>query len=293
MSSCPLQDFNSHLSRLKEKHNIPPSARPRRTVGVSLKLYFSLAKTSSYIQECLPLAAHAASQPLPVDLFIIPDLISLQSSKQLLEGTDIKLGAPDCFWEDEGAFTGEVSPKSLKELGVSIVELGHAERRRLFGETDETVALKARAVLRNNMIPLICIGETTQSTIQDALSEVQPQVESILSVLESLQESGDTHYKKREVIFAYEPVWAIGQPEPASAEWVKVVVSAMRCICTAAGRGEEIRFLYGGSAGPGTFGGLRGGVDGLFLGRFAHDVKNFWNVVAEVGSDAPEDAAEA
>ena len=109
--------------------------------------------------------------------FIIPDLISMQSSKQLLEGTDIKLGAPDCFWEDAGAFTGEVSPMNLKELGVGIVELGHAERRRLFGETDETVALKARAVLRNSMIPLICIGERTQSSIQDALSEVQPQVE--------------------------------------------------------------------------------------------------------------------
>jgi len=218
-----------------------------------------------------------------VDLFIIPDLISLQSSKQQLEGADIRLGAPDCFWEDEGAFTGEVSPKSLKELGVAIVELGHAERRRLFGETDETVALKARAVLRNNMIPLICIGERTQSSVQDALSEVRPQVESILKVLDDI---GGLEDKKQEVIFAYEPVWAIGQPEPASSEWVKGVVSAMRDICRAAGRGDEIRFLYGGSAGPGTFEGLRDGLDGLFLGRFAHDVKNFWNVVAEVGSDA-------
>ncbi|TVY52053.1 putative triosephosphate isomerase, partial [Lachnellula suecica] len=183
--------------------------KSKRTVGVSLKLYFSLTQTKTYIQSCLPLSTHALSQPLPVDLFIIPDLLSLPSAQSLLSNTPIALGAPDCFWEDEGAFTGAVSPRNLKELGVSIVELGHAERRRLFHETDETVALKAKAVVRNDMTPLVCIGEKHRGSVEEAIAEVKPQVESILAVV------GDS-----EVIFAYEPVWAIGQPEPADSGYV-------------------------------------------------------------------------
>ena len=153
------------------------------------------------------------------------------------------------------------------------MELGHAERRRLFGETDETVALKAKAVVRNAMIPLVCIGERTQGTVPQAVEEVRPQIESILDVVPT----------GHEIIFAYEPVWAIGQPAPASAEYVVMVVQELRALCGMRGRGSEVRFLYGGSAGPGTFEGLREGVDGLFLGRFAHDVKNFFEVVGEVG----------
>lgn len=168
--------------------------------------------------------------------------------------------------------TGEVSPKSLASLGVSIVCLGHAERRRLFSETNPTVALKARAVLRNAMTPLICIGETTLSTPSAAVEEITPQITAILDVME----------EGKEVVFAYEPVWAIGASEPAEPGYVVEVVRGLRRLC----EGREGRFLYGGSAGPGTWEGLRveGGVDGLFLGRFAHDVKNLERVVEEVGS---------
>lgn len=231
-------------------------------------MYFDLEKTEKYVKECAPLGPHALSKN--VDVFIIPDFLSLTavSSVLRLEAPTIRLGAQDCFWEDNGAYTGEVSPAVLKTIGCSLVELGHAERRRLFGETDADVAKKAQAAVRNGMTPLVCIGEKTKGTTEQAINECRPQVESILQVT------------NEEIIFAYEPVWAIGQSEPASAEYVVAVTKELRNLC-----GEQpVRFLYGGSAGPGTFNEMREGVDGLFLGRFGHDPSRVREVITEVGS---------
>ena len=231
-------------------------------------MYFDLEKTAQYIRECAPLGPHALSHS--VDIFVIPDFLSLTAASTVLrlEAPTIRLGAQDCFWEDSGAYTGEVSPAVLKSIGCSIVELGHAERRRFFGETDVEVAKKAKAAVRNGLTPLVCIGEKTKGTPQEAVKECRPQIESILDVTD------------QEIIFAYEPVWAIGQLIPASAEYVVAVTKELRKLC-----GErKVRILYGGSAGPGTFDAMRDGVDGLFLGRFAHNVGNFKEVIAEVGS---------
>jgi triosephosphate isomerase len=231
-------------------------------------MYFDLEKTAQYIRECTPLGPHALSRN--VDIFIIPDFLSLASASTILrlEAPTIRLGAQDCFWEDNGAYTGEISPSVLKSIGCSLVELGHAERRRLFGETDSDVAKKAQAVERNGMTPLVCVGEKERGTTAEAVEQCRPQIESILEVTDE------------EVIFAYEPVWAIGQAEPASAEYVVAVTKELRKLC-----GERsVRFLYGGSAGPGTFEAMRDGVDGLFLGRFAHDPARFREVITEVGS---------
>ncbi|RDW79560.1 triosephosphate isomerase-1 [Coleophoma cylindrospora] len=247
-----------------------PAFPRRRTVGVSLKMYFGLEKTAQYIQECIPLGPHALSHQ--VDVFIIPDFVSLTAASTALnlEAPNIRLGAQDCFWEDSGAYTGEVSPVVLKSIGCSLVELGHAERRRLFGENDELVAKKAQACVRNGMTPLVCIGEKNHGSVASAVDECRPQITSILEATTD-----------EEIIFAYEPVWAIGQPKPASAEYVVAVTRELRQLCGA----RQVRFLYGGSAGPGTFDAMRDGVDGLFLGRFAHDPQNFYEVIKEVGSE--------
>ncbi|KAH7313098.1 triosephosphate isomerase 2 [Rhexocercosporidium sp. MPI-PUGE-AT-0058] len=245
-----------------------PTPRRQRTVGVSLKMYFSLSQTTEYILACAPLGPRALA--LNVDIFIIPDFLSLTScsTSLRLEAPTIRLGAQDCFWEDSGAYTGEVSPAVLKSIGCSLVELGHAERRRLFGETDEMVARKAAAAERNGLMPLVCIGEKNHGTVEEAVRECRPQIESILEVT------------SEEVIFAYEPVWAIGQPEPADSEYVVAVAKQLRGLCGS----RMVRFLYGGSAGPGTFEKIKEGVDGLFLGRFAHDPERFAQVISEVGA---------
>lgn len=233
-------------------------------------MYFDMERTTQYIKDCAPLAPHALEAD--VDIFIIPDFLSLTATSTILrqEAPSIRLGAQDCFWEDNGAYTGEISPSVLRSIGCSLVELGHAERRRLFGETDSQVAKKAQAAVRNGMTPLVCIGEKTHGTTAQAVEECRPQIESILSAITDIE---------AEVIFAYEPVWAIGQPSPASAEYVVAVTKELRKLCG----DRRVRFLYGGSAGPGTFEAMRDGVDGLFLGRFAHDPVNFREVISEVG----------
>jgi triosephosphate isomerase len=251
------------------------SAPPSRIVGTSLKMYFDLQQTSKYIQGVADLGKLAREQG--VELFVIPNFVSLLDASRTLDGTGIKLGAQDAFWEDSGAYTGEVSPLVLKQAGVKIIEIGHAERRRIFGETDEHVAKKAAAACRNNLIPLICIGEKIHGHIASAavgiaIEECRAQVNKALAALP----------EDAEVILAYEPVWAIGASQPADPDHVVTVTKNIRKMTE--GRKGATRILYGGSAGPGTFSRIAEGVDGLFLGRFAHDLENLRTVIMELGS---------
>jgi triosephosphate isomerase len=250
-----------------------PAQREKRIVGTSLKMYFDLPGTLGYIDAVAQLSK--AADQANVDLFVIPDFVTLLPSKDKLSSTNVLLGAQDTYSEDKGAYTGEVSPLTLSQAGIRIVEIGHAERRRLFGETDEDVAKKAAAVVQNGMTPLICIGEKSQSSsisqaVGLAVSECKPQITAALSQLPD----------DAEVILAYEPVWAIGAKEPAGADHVLAVTQNLRALV--AGRKGRTRILYGGSAGPGTFQKLKDGVDGLFLGRFAHDVGNLEQVIKEM-----------
>ncbi|KAK4628887.1 Putative triosephosphate isomerase [Fulvia fulva] len=250
-----------------------PSKREKRIVGTSLKMYFDLPSTLRYIESVAELSS--AADAANVDFFVIPDFVTLLSAKERLAGTNVILGAQDTWHEARGAFTGEVSPLTLSQAGVKVVEIGHAERRKLFGETDEDVAKKAAAIVRNGMIPLVCIGEKKKGEVASqavgiAVSECKPQIEAALSQIPD----------DAEVILAYEPVWAIGAAEPAGADHVVAVTQNLRALC--ADRKGRTRILYGGSAGPGTFENLKEGVDGCFLGRFAHDVKNLEKVIQEM-----------
>lgn len=267
----------------------PPSAprRRRRLVGVSTKMYFSYAQTLSYVSSVL---SHLSLSPSPlhdlVDIFIIPDHITLSAVATLLKPTPILPGAQDAHHEDRGAVTGAVSPAVLSEAGCRVLEIGHAERRRLFGETDDIVARKAVAAVRNGLVPLICIGEVTRPGDGEgaaaAVNECKPQIETVLS---ALPDSAD-------VILAYEPVWAIGAPTPAHPAHVIAVARGIRALDCVRRRAEgATRIVYGGSAGPGLFekfvkGGAEGeegqAVDGLFLGRFAHDPEQFVRTIREV-----------
>ncbi|KAI1306137.1 triosephosphate isomerase [Xylaria venustula] len=271
----------------------------RRLVGVSTKMYFSHAQTTTYISTLLKLLSdqppEAQASLQNIDIFVIPDHISLTSViAQLRDGNNnptILPGAQDAFHEDAGAFTGEVSPAVLAEVGCRILELGHAERRRFFGETDDTTARKAAAAARNGIIPLVCVGErnkppivttTADSGSQDeildvqaALPEIRVQIEAVLGAVP------DT----TDVVLAYEPVWAIGAAAPASASYVVAVAQAIREFeCVRRRPASSTHILYGGSAGPGLFAKLKDGVDGLFLGRFAHDPEQFIKTILEIAT---------
>ncbi|TKY88472.1 hypothetical protein EX895_002460 [Sporisorium graminicola] len=266
------------------------SAR-RPLVGVSFKMYFDIAKTKSYLDDAISLLSSTLpSLAQPTDVFVIPDFITLTSVASQISASksSLLLGAQDVHSQDFGAFTGEVSPKVLSQVGVKFVEIGHAERRRYFGETDEDVANKAAAIAKNDMVPLICIGEVSRpKNIDDlSISDVEVVVEECWRQIRPALEAMDT---QAEVVLAYEPVWAIGKSEPASPEYVVKITKALRrrynkdYVDSGKGRTDaSFRILYGGSAGPGLFAKIREGVDGLFLGRFAHQPQAFIDTVKEI-----------
>lgn len=249
----------------------PPN---RRVVGVSTKMYFSAARTRQYVDELVQLlSAPGGAVPDNVDVFVVPDHLTVTTTLGQLRGTKVWCGAQNASGEDGGAYTGEVSPAVLAELGCRLVEVGHAERRRLFGETDETTAKKAAAAARNGLVPLVCIGEVGRDgTGTLAVQECQRQVEAVLAAVPD----------EADVILAYEPVWAIGASEPAGVEHVVGVTGAIREFDCVRRRTGSTRIIYGGSAGPGLFKGLKDGVDGMFLGRFAHDPKQFYKTIQEI-----------
>ncbi|KAK3940185.1 putative triosephosphate isomerase [Diplogelasinospora grovesii] len=248
--------------------------RPRRVVGVSTKMYFSAARTHDYVRDLIRELLGSGDILSGVDIFIMPDFITLTSVVVQVAGTRIMCGAQDTWHEDFGAFTGEVSPAVLAEVGCRMVEVGHAERRRIFGETDEITARKAAAVVRNGMIPLVCIGERTRGDVRIAVDECQVQVEAVMAAVPA----------DAEVMLAYEPVWAIGAAQPADPKHVVNVVGQIRGLDCVRNRAGTLRILYGGSAGPGLFENLKHAVDGLFLGRFGHDPAQMHRTIEEVAS---------
>ena len=153
-----------------------------------------------------------------------------------------------------------MSAAVLAELGCSFVEVGHAERRRDHGEDDALVAATATAVLRNGMTPVLCIGEPTQGSSKAAAEDVVAQVDAALQ-----------HAPAGRIVAAYEPVWAIGAVRPAPDEHITTVGRALRAHLAALPGRAGSAVIYGGSAQPGQLARLGAGVDGLFLGRFAHD----------------------
>lgn len=275
----------------------------RRIIGVSTKMYFSAARTDAFIRQVVDRllllgenfdSSSKSSSKEPesaldgVDVFIIPDFLSVREAVRIvrekgLGDGKIVVGAQDCWSEDHGAYTGEVSPRVLKEVGCGIVELGHAERKKLFGETDGDVRRKVEGVWRNGMCPLVCVGEIwREGGVQGAVEEVMEQVEVVLGL--QVGDPGGVEGDAKEVVLAYEPVWAIGAEEPASAEHVKGVVRTVRGELEKRANGLKVRIIYGGSAGPGLWEKLDGEVDGLFLGRFGHHPEQFIKTVCEVAA---------
>lgn len=236
------------------------------TIGISLKMYFGRART---VEWCRAVAGIARSHPAVTDervrLVVLPSHPYLLEVGSVFASTPVRIGGQDLFWEDEGAFTGEVSGAQLRELGCDYVEIGHAERRRIFGEDDAVVAAKTAAAFRNGLTPLLCVGEERRSSVEDATAECVAQLDSALSTA-----SGP-------VVVAYEPVWAIGAAEPASPPYIAAVCNALRSHLSSRGQ-----VIYGGSAKPGLLTELGDGVDGLFLGRFAHDPSAVATILDEV-----------
>ncbi|WP_233982781.1 L-erythrulose-1-phosphate isomerase [Pectobacterium versatile] len=253
------------------------------TLGVSLKMYFGYQQTIDWCQHIQAMVAQHPLSSLPsVRLFVLPAFPTLAPVVQRFAESPVHVGAQDLHWADNGAFTGEVSGTMLHEMGCRYVEIGHAERRRYFGETDEHFALKTAAAWRNGLTPVLCVGEEKRGSTQQAIDTCQAQLAAALDLAQKQQLTG-------ELILAYEPQWAIGSTEPAPTVYIREVCQALKQHVPTQAGVREGRVIYGGSAGPGLLRQLGDSADGLFLGRFAHDPAAFNAIMDEafaLGSQA-------
>ena len=214
-----------------------------------------------------------------VDVSVHPPFTDLRSVQTVLEADEvpIALGAQHCHWEDKGAFTGEVSPVFLAKLNVSYVICGHSERRELFGETDEVVNKKAKAILAHGMTPIVCVGETLAEREAGGTDEkVTGQVRAGLAGLTPEQVAG--------LVVAYEPIWAIGTGKTASADDAQTVCAVVRAtIAEIAGTeaAASVRIQYGGSVKPSNAAELMGqpDIDGALVGGASLVAEDFAGIV--------------
>ena len=234
-------------------------------IGVSLKMYFGYHESLDWCRRVRAIAAMNSSvSGGRVRVFVMPSFPILVPVIDLFRGTPIEVGAQNIYFEDRGPYTGEVSGGMLAEVGCRLVEVGHAERRRLFGESDQLVSLKVEAALRHGLTPVICVGEEEPLSPSRAGHESVRQLESALA-----RAKGDG--AKAPVIVAYEPLWAIGADKPAPEAHIAEVCLQLQDFVRRARPGAAGRVIYGGSAGPGLLERLGDSVDGLFLGRYVHD----------------------
>jgi triosephosphate isomerase (TIM) len=192
-----------------------------------------------------------------VDVAVCPPFTSLAVAVQVLAGTDIAVAAQNVHWEQEGAFTGEISAPMLRELGVYGAIVGHSERRQLFGETDEGVAKRARAALDAGLYVIACVGETEEERERGETEDVLRRQVSVLEAEDNL-------------VVAYEPVWAIGTGKTATPEIAQEAHAFIKGLL-------DVPVLYGGSVKPENAEELLGqpAVDGALVGGASLDVESF------------------
>ncbi len=246
------------------------ASRTRILVGVSTKMYLGYQDSLAWLErlrhEVDARPALAAGRVVP---FVIPSFPVLPAAARLVAGSPLLLGAQNCGWAD-GPWTGEVAPSMLAELGVSLVEIGHAERRRHFGEDDAMVALKTRAADDAGLTPLLCVGETDRGEPAAAADFVFRQIESAVD--------GDWNRAGR---WSWPTNRSGPSARPSQRRLTTCPTSSGSCAGASPPRERRrVPVIYGGSAKPGLLPTLEG-VSGLFLGRFAHDPVNFGRVLDE------------
>ncbi|WP_408645547.1 triose-phosphate isomerase [Thermotoga profunda] len=202
-------------------------------------------------------------------IVLCPPFVFLSDIAEILKGSNLHLGAQNCYYEKSGAFTGEISPLMLKELGVKYVIIGHSERRHIFGETDEMINKKIKAVLNSGMKPIICIGETKEEREKGlTFCVVESQLRQALFGLN--RDDID------QIVIAYEPVWAIGTgivAKPNQAQEVHKFIRELLEQLYDQESAQKVPILYGGSIKPDNFFGLmvQPDIDGGLVGGASLD----------------------
>lgn len=237
------------------------------------KMNKTASESKTLISELIPLLADVVD----VDVVVCPPFVNVESAAAALKGSNIKLGVQNMHYEESGAYTGEIAPAMLVELGVEYVILGHSERRQFFGETDEGVNKKTKTALKFGLKPIVCIGETLEEREAGITNEVVcKQTKLALLGLEDFEVS--------DVVLAYEPIWAIGTGVTATAEDANETIAAIRASVKEAFNDEtaaKVRIQYGGSMKPGNVAELmaKPDIDGGLIGGAALKADDFSKVV--------------
>jgi triosephosphate isomerase len=248
----------------------------RYWVGTSWKMHKTLAECLAFAEALAGFMpnVHESIQP-----FVIPSFTSVREVKRALASTRVKVGAQNMHWVDEGAWTGEISPVMLRDCGLDLVELGHSERRQHFGENDRAVGLKTAAAVRHGLTPLICVGETlAERDSGDADKVLTDQVLGALQFLDG--------FPSTEILFAYEPVWAIGEGgTPANSDYADGRQALIKSIA-ASRLPKAPAVLYGGSVNSWNAAELvrRPNIDGLFVGRAAWQPEHLQQILNTVAA---------
>lgn len=237
------------------------------------KMHKTVTEAVALVKELSQLTADVKD----TEVVICPPFTALFVIKEALSGTAIKLGAQNMHWEKQGAFTGEVSPAMLLDVGAQYVIIGHSERRQYFAETDETVNNKLKAALANGIIPILCVGETLEEREAGTTEKVVgAQVKADLAGLTAEQVAG--------IVIAYEPIWAIGTGRTASSDDANAVCAFIRTtVGELFGRAaaDSIRIQYGGSVKADNISELmaKSDIDGALVGGASLDATGFSKIV--------------
>jgi len=212
-----------------------------------------------------------------IDIVLCPPFTALSEVGEVLVDSNLQLGAQDTFWQDEGAFTGEVSPMMLRDIEVKFVIIGHSERRQYFGETNESVNKKLKAALGAGLVPIVCVGETLKQREGGETFKVLE--EQLREGLKGIEEQGIEG-----VVIAYEPVWAIGTGKTATFQQAQEAQKYIRNLLVKMYNNEvaeKIRIQYGGSVKPENIAELirQPDIDGALVGGASLTTESFTAIV--------------
>lgn len=240
------------------------------------KMYKTAAEAKSFAEEVKSLVPDA----LVVDSVICAPALFLEQLVQTVQGSDVQIGAQTMHFEESGAFTGEISPKALKDIGVEYVIIGHSERREMFNETDETVNKKVLTAFKFGMTPIICCGETLE---QRESGETNRFVAS--QITKALQ--GLTAEQAGEAVIAYEPIWAIGTGKSSTAEEANEVCAYIRQTVVeqfSQEAADSLRIQYGGSVKPNNISEFiaQPDIDGALVGGASLEPSSFLQLLEAV-----------
>lgn len=247
-------------------------------IGTGWKMNHLIAEARAYVSD---LKAYTVQEQVGFNLFLCVPYTVLNLVADLLAGTHIGVGAQNMHWLDRGSATGEISPLMLKDAGATLVELGHSERRESFGESDITINLKMKAAHKHALTPILCIGESSDD------KKYQVNMEKI-SLQLKIALNGLTPDEIRQSIYAYEPVWAIGDKgipaDPTYANQMHAHIKQTLSTLVGDDDGKAIPVIYGGSVNLNNALSFitQEHVDGLFIGRSAWNVKDFINLITHL-----------